>query len=89
MDIKLLYKLIDKIQMLNQSQFDQVVNKYPLIGKIFEVISAFKDILIKKDSHKFKKWISNLSNLKIKELDVYIKGLKKDYQDFKLILIMQ
>ncbi|WP_394885819.1 hypothetical protein [Clostridium butyricum] len=89
MDIKLLYKLIEKIQMLNQSQFDQVVNKYPLIGKIFEVISAFKDILIKKDSHKFKKWISNLSDLKIKELDVYIKGLKKDYQDFKLILIMQ
>ena len=49
--------------MLNQFQFDQLVNKYPLIGKIFEVISAFKDILIKKD-------------LKIKELDSYIKVLK-------------
>lgn len=62
--------------MLNQFQFDQLVNKYPLIGKIFEVISAFKDILIKKDSHKFKEWISNLSDLKIKELDSYIKVLK-------------
>lgn len=87
--IKFLYKQIEKIQMLNQSQFDQVVNKYPLIGKIFEVISAFKDILIKKDSHKFKEWISNLSDFKIKELDGHIKGIKKDCQDLKLILIIQ
>lgn len=85
--IKLLYKPIDKIQMLNQSQFDQVVNKYPLIGKIFEVISDFKDILIKKDSHKFKEWISNVSNLKIKELNGYIKGLKNDYDSIENAII--
>ena len=40
--------------MLNQFQFDQLVNKYPLIGKIFEVISAFKDILIKKSKEGIK-----------------------------------
>lgn len=52
--------------MINQSQFDKVVNKLRLIGKIFKVIFIFKDILIKKDSDKFKEWISNVNDLKIK-----------------------
>ena len=76
---KTLYRPIDKIKSLNQNQFDEVVKKYPLIGQIFKIIADFKSILIKKDLSKFAEWINNVSSLKIKELDGYIKGIKSDY----------
>ena len=56
-----------------------MIKKYPLIGEIFKIISDFKSVLIEKDLSKFEDWVNNVSNLKIKELDGYIKGIKSDY----------
>lgn len=77
--LKLLYKPIDKIKSLNQNQFDEVVKKYPLIGQLFKIISDFKNILVEKDLSKFVAWMEDVAELKIKELDGYIKGIKSDY----------
>lgn len=86
--LKLLYKPIDKIEVLHQNQFDEVIKKYPLIGEVFKIISDFKNILNKKDLSKFDKWIYDVSKLKIKELDGYIKGVKSDYNSIINAIIL-
>lgn len=42
-------------------------------------LSDFKNILVEKDMSKFIAWMEDIAELKIKELDGYIKGIKSDY----------
>lgn len=53
--IQLLFKPIYKIKKLTQNQLDEVIEKHPLIGEVFRIISDFKQVLIEKDLNKFKK----------------------------------
>lgn len=86
--IKLLFKPIDKLKTLSQNQLDEVIKKYPLIGEIINVISDYKQILLEKDLRKFEDWINNIGNLKIKELDGYIKGVKNDYNSIVNAIVL-
>lgn len=57
---------------------------HELIDKTLYIIVA----LTKKDLSKFDKWIDDVSKLKIKELDGYIKGVKSDYNSIINAIIL-
>lgn len=46
--IKLLYKPADQVKGISQEQFDQVIARYPVIGKVYDVGKSFKEILFAK-----------------------------------------
>lgn len=65
--LKLLYKPIDKVNELSQSQMKEIIKKHPIIGKSLELLTEFKEMLIKIETHKLKLWMQKISNLDIKE----------------------
>lgn len=77
--IKLLYKPIDKIKGFSQNQLDAVMEKYPVISDLFEVLNEFKDMLKNKASENLSNWKEKVKKLNIKEMDSYVNGLEKDY----------
>lgn len=77
--IKLLYKPIDKIKGFSQNQLGTVMEKYPVISDLFEVLNEFKDMLKNKASENLSNWIEKVKKLNIKEMDSYVNGLERDY----------
>nr|WP_278336660.1 ISL3 family transposase [Clostridium gasigenes] len=85
--LKLLYKPIDKVKELNQSQMKEIIKKHPIVEKLLELLTEFKDMLGGKKSGKLKSWIEKTRNLNIKELNSYINGINSDYDAFRNAII--
>jgi hypothetical protein len=46
--IKLLYKPIEQVKNISKEQVDAIIDKYPEVGRIFEIVRSFKYILFSK-----------------------------------------
>lgn len=75
---KLLYFPLEKISDLNESIYEQIIDKYPWITNILNIMSEFKRIVKEKNIKDYFLWIENTKKLKISELNGFIKTLEKD-----------
>lgn len=76
--VKLLYKPIEKVHKISKEQVDAVIDKYPDIGRIFEIVHSFKDILFSKKSEKLDKWLESAETLGMAEITSFVNGTKRD-----------
>lgn len=76
--IKLLYKPADQVKGISQEQFDQVIARYPVIGKVYDVGKSFKEILFAKKPEDLESWIEECQLLGIEELDRFVNGIQRD-----------
>lgn len=81
--ISLLYKPIDKIKKLSQGQVDRVIERYPEIGEIYDIVGAFKNTLFSKESDEIEKWMSDAETLDVETINSFVNGIRRDLSAVK------
>lgn len=86
--ISLLYRPIDKVSSLSEGQLDRIIGQYPVIGRVYDAVSGFKQTLFGKNDLELDKWIEETQELEIDELNSFINGIKKDIQAVKNAILL-
>ena len=76
--IKLLYKPIDQVKNINEEQLEQVVKEHPIIRQLYDLMGAFKEILLSKKPEDINNWITEASVLDREEINRFIGGITRD-----------
>lgn len=76
--ISLLYHPIDEVSSLSGEQLDRIIERYPVIGQVYDAVSGFKQTLFGKKEAELDKWLEETEFLGIDELTSFINGIKRD-----------
>lgn len=80
---QLIYRKLEEVKGLTREQYEAIVKKYPILGKLYILLREFHSILFSQKEEKLDSWITNANSLHIEELDTYINGLKSDIEAVK------
>lgn len=86
--VSLLYRPIDKVSSLSEGQLDRIIGQCPVIGRVYDAVSGFKQTLFGKNDLELDKWIEETQELEIDELNSFINGIKKDIQAVKNAILL-
>ena len=81
--LKLLYKPLEKVRQLTHEQVKNAFNKYPLLGKLHDLVWNFKGILLSGKKESLQAWIAEAESLELSELNSFLNGLKNDIDAVK------
>lgn len=81
--ISLLYKPVDKVKEITQVQLDKVIEKYPVIGSIYDTVQSFKQTLFSRKPEEIEKWMSEVEKMNIAEINSFINGMQRDIDAVK------
>ena len=81
--VSLLYKPIDKVKEISQEQLNKIVCANPMVGKLFEIVKLFKEILLGKNARKLDCWVKRAKRLGIREINCFINGILRDIDAVK------
>lgn len=76
--IKLLYRPLELIKELTSIQYNKVVEKYPILSEIYDVVKHFKQIFQSRNSNELDSWIEKAKQLNISGVNSFIKGISRD-----------
>lgn len=76
--IRLLYRPIDEVKKISQEQLDKVIERYPLIGEVYDIVKAFKETLFSKKTEELEKWMEDAERLEIEKISSFVNGLRRD-----------
>ncbi len=76
--IQLIYKTIDNIKEITQEQYEEIIKKYPTLGKVYEILRNFHKLMFSKNLDKLEPWMQEADKLQIDEINSYLAGLRKD-----------
>ena len=62
---------------------DKVIERYPLIGTVHDIVRTFKDTLFSKKPEELEKWMEDAERLKIEKIDSFVNGLRRDIDAVK------
>jgi len=80
---KLLYKPIDQIKELTESQVDRIVSEYPVIGNLYDIVQSFKGIIFAKRVDELETWMETARQLEIDGIDSFVNGIVADLDAVK------
>lgn len=78
--IDLLYKPIEKVKGLTKELYEKIIEKYPIMGQMLELIGKFKEVLKSKEVEMLEEWMVKANSLKIREIDRFVKGIKRNIE---------
>ena len=81
--ITLLYKEIDKVKNITKEIFEKIITEFTEVGKIYEIITEFKEIMFSKKETELDKWVTKTKNYKIPEMNSFIRGIERDLEAVK------
>lgn len=81
--IRLLYKPVDKVKEITQIQLDKVIEKYPVIGSIYDTVQSFTHTIFSKKPEEIEKWMSEAETMNIAEINSFINGIRRDIDAVK------
>lgn len=81
--ISLLYKPVDEVKKISQKQLDKVIERYPLIGKVHDIVKSFKNTLFSKEPDEIEKWLEEAEKLEIEQISSFVNGIRKDIDAVK------
>lgn len=76
--IRLLYRPVDEVKTISREQLDKVIGTYPMIGKIYDIVKGFKEVLFSHKESERDKWLGEASLLEVDEVDSFINGVRRD-----------
>lgn len=76
--VSLLYRPVDEVKATRQEQLDKVIDTYPIIGKIYDMVKGFKEILFSHKDSELDKGLEESSHLEVDEVGSFIKGIRRD-----------
>lgn len=81
---QLIYHSIEEVYTLNDKQYTAVLEKYPILGQLYELIKEFYNIVFSKKADSLDGWIDKARNYDdIPELQSFIAGTCKDIDAVK------
>ncbi len=81
--IHLLYHPLEKVKELSEDQLDRIIIEYPVIGKVYDIVQSFKEILFAKKTSDLDNWIKEAALLEIDEIYSFIGGISRDMEAVK------
>jgi len=84
--ISLLYKLVDKVKKISQEQLDRVIEKYPLVGTVYDIVKSFKNALFSKEPDELEKWLEEAEGLGIEQISSFANGIRIDIDAVKKVI---
>jgi len=81
--MKLLYQPIEKVKGITESQVERVVNEYPVIGILYDIVCSFKEIMFTKRVEDLDAWIETVTQYGIDEINSFISGINSDLDAVK------
>lgn len=81
--ISILYKDIDDIKNITKEMFKKVIEEFPEVGQIYEIIKEFKELMFSKKEMELEKWITKTKRYKIPEMNSFITGIERDLEAVK------
>ncbi|TDX17504.1 MULTISPECIES: helix-turn-helix domain-containing protein [Petrotoga] len=87
--IKLLYKPIEEVETISKELYEKIIQRYQVIESIISLVNEFKQMLKSKNVEKIEEWIEKASNLKIRKIDKFVSGLKRDMQAVRNAIIYE
>ncbi len=81
--ISLLYREVDFVKDITKDQINKVLNIYPELKIIYDIVKDFKSLLFSKREFDLENWIKRAKNLNIKELNSFISGIERDLEAVK------
>jgi transposase len=76
--IRLLYKSVEQLRGISQSQLAAIFEAYPLAERIFDTVNEFKALVKATDTDALLRWMTKAETLKCPEIGAFINGLKQD-----------
>lgn len=76
--VSLLYRPVDEVSSLSQEQLDRIIEEYPIIGRVYDAVVEFKEVLFGKKETGLDKWTEETEAIEIDELGSFINGIKRD-----------
>jgi len=81
--IKLIYQPLEQLRGITSSQIDCVIKQFPIVGKLYDVIRSFKEIMFSHRVDELDHWIKTTARLGIDELNSFINGITADLEAVK------
>ena len=66
------------MKKISQEQLDKVIERYPLIGEVHDIVKTFKETLFSKKPEDLEKWMEDAERLKLEKIDSFVNGLRRD-----------
>ena len=76
--VSLLYRPIDEVSSISAEQLDRIIGEYPIIGRVYDAVSGFKQTLFGKKESELDKWLEETDSLEIDELSSFTNGIRRD-----------
>lgn len=86
--VSLLYRPIDKISSISAEQLDRIIGEYPVIGRVYDAVSGFKQTLSGKKESELDKWLEETDSLEIDELSSFTNGIRRDIAAVKNAILL-
>ncbi|WP_373266661.1 transposase [Hungatella hathewayi] len=67
----------------NQEQLDNVIERYPLIGMVHDIVKSFKNTLFSKKPDEVEKWMEDTEKAGIEQINSFINGIRRDIDAVK------
>jgi transposase len=80
--IKLLYKPLEQVN-ISKEQVAAVTEKYPDVGRIFDIVGSFKKVLFSKKAEQLDTWLEKATTLGMEEISSFVNGISKDINAVK------
>ena len=78
---------VEEVEALSKELYEKIIKRYPVIESIINLVNEFKHLLESKNVEKLEEWIEKASNLKIRKIDKFVNGLKRDIQAVRNAII--
>lgn len=85
--IQLIYKAIDNIKGITRERYEEIIKKYPTLGKAYEILKSFHKLMFSKNLDRLEPWMEEADKLQIDETNSYLAGLRKDLEAVKNSII--
>lgn len=85
--VQLIYKAIDNVKGITQEQYKEIIKKYPTLGKAYELLRNFHELMFSKNLDKLEPWMKQAEKLQIDEINSYLAGLRKGLDAVKNSII--
>lgn len=87
--VKLLYKPLEKVKSITESQLEKVLRDYPELAAIYHIAGTFKDILLNEKVDELDDWIKAAEMLKSEDIGSFLNGLSRDKDAVKNAIIYE
>lgn len=72
--VQLIYKTIDQVKGITHEQYEAIIEKYPVLGKVYQMLRDFYELIFSKRVEKLELWMEETRKLQIDEIDSYLAG---------------